>query len=105
MKKNGLFMLDSGTPFDFLLNSSKNTLTNNEFIFAGKAGSGQPISIFRQNKSILINPFYGAINLEHFSPIHADLEFIQKCVPPYFTGMIGSWFLKNHSQSITSHKL
>lgn len=93
-EQHGLFMFDTGTPFDFLLNNNKNTLANNEFIAAGAAGSGQPISIFRQNKSVLINLFYGAINLEHFSTMHADLEFIQKGVSPNFTGMIGSEFLK-----------
>lgn len=93
-EKHGLFMFDTGTPFDFLLNNNKNTLANDEFVASGQAGSGQSISIFRQKKSTLINLFYGALNFDHFSTLHADLEFIQNGVSPDFTGMIGSGLLK-----------
>lgn len=93
-EQHGEFMFDTGTPFDFLLNSNSSTFTSDEFVAAGHAGSGQPISIFRQKKSAVINLFYGAVNLEHFNTMHANLEFIQKGVSPDFIGMIGTGFLK-----------
>ncbi|MGL4614037.1 MAG: hypothetical protein ACRCVV_09090 [Shewanella sp.] len=93
-EKYGLLMLDTGTPFEFLLNSNSNKLASDEFVAAGNAGSGQPISIYRQKKSVIIDLFHGILKLERFNIVHADLEFIQRGVSQCFTGMIGKGFLK-----------
>lgn len=96
----GKFMFDTGTPFDFLLNNKKLNLISDEFVSSGQAGSGQPITIFRQQDPVLANLFYGSYWQECLDVKHSDFEFIQKGVSSDFIGMIGSEFVRNKPFSI-----
>lgn len=93
-EQHGLFMFDTGTPFEFLLNSNANSFASDELIAAGNAGSGQPISIYRQKELVKIDLFHSAVKLERFNTLHADLDFIQEGVSHDFIGMIGAGFMK-----------
>ena len=96
----GRFMFDTGTPFDFLFNNNHINLDRDIFVGAGHAGSGQPISIFRQKKSVFVNLFYGAIENEVTEVKHADFDFIQKGVATDYIGMVGEDFIKDKIFSI-----
>jgi hypothetical protein len=85
----GKFMFDSGTPFEFFFNNNKVNLVSDEFVSSGQAGSGQPITVFKQQKSVLVDLFYNAIRQECNEVMHTDFYFIQKGISSDFIGMIG----------------
>ncbi|WP_429234470.1 hypothetical protein [Aeromonas salmonicida] len=86
---SGKFMLDTATPFDYLLNSNLLSLQNDSFFAAGTASSGQPITIYQNNKRLNINVFYGALLVQKENLKHANLDFIQSGISSDFLGMIG----------------
>lgn len=100
----GRFMFDTGTPFAFLFNNNSVNLISDEFIGSGQAGSGQLITIFKQQKSVLVNLFYGVIRQEWPDVKHADFEFIQKGILSDFIGMVGGGFVNNKIFSLDYKK-
>lgn len=96
----GKFMFDTGTPFRFFFNNNKVDVRSDKFLASGRAGSGQPISIYKQSSPVLVNIFYGLINTICSDVKHTDFEFIQKSISSDFLGMIGKGFIEDRRFSI-----
>lgn len=85
----GKFMLDTATPFNYLVNNNAIGLSRDVFFGSGHASSGQSITIFEHNSPVAINLFYGMFESNLDKVKHADLSFIESGITADFLGMIG----------------
>lgn len=89
----GKLMLDTATPFNYLVNDNFVGLLRDVFFGSGHVSSGQSITIFEHNSPVAINLFYGMFESKSDKIKHADLSFIENGITSDFLGMIGHHFL------------
>ncbi|MGX5024854.1 hypothetical protein ACWKXN_19975 [Enterobacter sp. UPMP2060] len=90
----GKFILDTGTPFNFLLNNNFIKLPKNDFYSSGLTTSGQKITIYSADSISNLRIYNNNIGNELKGIKHADLQFIGESITPDFIGFIGAEFIQ-----------
>lgn len=95
--RTGVFMLDTGTPFPFLVNRDYVHLPPGKEFARGSASSGQAVVIqtHRGIRSVHIANAYTFINPE--TVYSGGFGFVAKEVYPYFLGFVGWGLLKDYT--------
>lgn len=91
----GVFILDTGTPWGLLLNSGRIRLADATWVLGGRAGSGQPLVVYRASQMPSLQ-IHGQSWTQVRNVHSADLSFVEQGtgLGP-FLGFIGANFLKN----------
>lgn len=96
----GVFMIDTGTPWGLLLNSARVTLPDASFVLTATAGSGQKFDV---NRATTMPPItiHGQRWMQVRNVHSADLSFIEQGtgMGPYL-GFIGANFLKDSALTL-----
>jgi hypothetical protein len=111
--RRGKFMFDTGTEFPFFLNNHFLSLSRDQFVGQGHAGSGQEMVLYRQNAPVSSIEIAGQVRFENVTAlIHTDWGFIEEAYTPHFLGSIGLGFNRNYlflidydAQTIVFHAL
>ena len=96
----GVFMLDTGTPWGLLLNSARIKLPDATPMIKGSAGSGQKLEIFRSSQMPLLQ-IHGQ-SWAHVRGVQsADLSFIEQGTGmASYLGFIGANFFKDSALTL-----
>jgi len=92
---NGVFMLDTGTPWGLLLNRARVPLPDARYLLSGSAASGEKLDVFRSERMPVLR-VHGQVWRQVYGVQAADLAFFEQGtgIGP-FLGFIGANFFAN----------